>query len=322
MKTNIILLIAVVAGLAFTQTSCNKFDYSEPDTSHDVYTQDQVATGCNTTLAHIKGSYKTLLSAQNGFLQVEDDMIFDGYVCANDITGNLYQSIYVRKIEPDDDGNMVDNCIVIGINDNSLWTTYPVGTHVKVNLKNLYLGTYSYVPKVGMPYITSAGNTRLGGMAKFLAPKNIEVIGFNDKAPETVPIDIDDTWLSQNKTDPTFMYKWTPTLVRIRNVQLTGNYVTIEGKGQRRPVYAVYDDKDAGNGVNDSIWINNKPFCLRQSVLSSFSSDTIPQKNVDVIAVLSRYSDWQFSLRSNKDRSAAGADDGDVQYSDGTIDHK
>ena len=301
MKKNIIYTLSVVAGLLFIMLSCNKFDYSEPDTSHDVYTQDKEATGCTTTLAQLKQNYRTLLSGQNGFLKVEDDIIFDGYVCANDITGNLYQSIYVRKIEKDENDNLVDNTIVIGVNDNSLWTTYPVGTHVKVNLKDLYLGTYSYVPKVGMPYITSAGNTRLGGMAKFLAPKNIEVVGFNDKAPETVPIDIDASWLAQNKQDPNFMYQWTPTLVRVKNAEITGNYVN----GARRTVFAVYDDKDAGNGVNDSIWIDQKPYCLRQSVLSSFSSETIPVGKVDVVAVLSRYSDWQFSLRDIKDITPA-----------------
>ena len=307
MKKNILYTIAVAAGLTFALTSCNKFDYSEPDTNHDVYTYDVEATGCTTTLAQLKADRKTLLSGQNGFIKIEEDIIFDGYVCANDITGNLYQSIYVRKIDADG-----DNCIVVGVNDNSLWCTYPVGTHVKVNLKDLYLGTYSYVPKIGMPYITSAGNTRLGGMAKFMTDKNVEVIGFDDKVPETVPIDIDAAWLAQNKTNPDFMYQWTPTLVRVKNARITGNYVTIEGKGQRRSVYAVYDDKDAGNGVNDSIWIDGKPYCLRQSVLSSFSSDTIPQREVDVIAVLSRYSDWQFSLRSN--------DWEDVQYSDGIKD--
>ena len=139
-------------------------------------------------------------------------------------------------------------------------------------------------------------------MAKFLAPKNIEVIGFNDKAPETVPIDIDASWLAQNKQDPNFMYQWTPTLVRVKNAEITGNYVN----GARRTVFAVYDDKDAGNGVNDSIWIDQKPYCLRQSVLSSFSSETIPVGKVDVVVVLSRYSDWQFSLRDIKDITPAG----------------
>jgi hypothetical protein len=314
MKRNHIIIATVALGLSFSLASCNKFDYSEPDTSHDVYTQDQEATGCTTTLAQLKQDYRNLLSAQNNFKKIDEDVTFDGYVCANDITGNLYQSIYVRKI--DADGN--DNTIVVGVNDNSLWTTYPVGTHVKVKLNGLYLGTYSYVPKVGMPYITSAGNTRLGGMAKFMTDSYIEVIGFNDKAPETKPIDIDAAWLAQGKQNPSFMYQWAPTLVRLRHVRITGNYVS----GARRKVYAVYDDKDAGNGVNDSIWIGNTPYCLRQSVLSSFSSDTIPNGYVDVVAVLSRYNDWQFSLRSNKDRSVEGADDGDVQYSDGHIDHK
>ena len=292
MKKHIIYLLAVVAGLAYSTTSCNKFDYSTPDTEHDIYTQDVEATGCTTTLAELKQKYRSTLSAQNGFIKIDEDIIFDGYVCANDITGNLYQSIYVRKI--DDQG---DNTIVVGVNDNSLWTSYPVGTHIKINLNGLYLGTYSYVPKIGMPYITSSGNTRLGGMAKFLTEENIEIIGFNANAPETVPIDIDATWLAQNQTDPTFMYKWAPTLVRVKHAEITGNFVN----GERRTVYAVYDDKDAGNGVNDSIWIGRKSYCLRQSVLATYSSELIPIGYVDVVAILSRYTDWQFSLRDNKD---------------------
>ena len=230
MKKHIIYLLAVVAGLAYSTTSCNKFDYSTPDTEHDIYTQDVEATGCTTTLAELKQKYRSTLSAQNGFIKIDEDIIFDGYVCANDITGNLYQSIYVRKI--DDQG---DNTIVVGVNDNSLWTSYPVGTHIKINLNGLYLGTYSYVPKIGMPYITSSGNTRLGGMAKFLTEENIEIIGFNANAPETVPIDIDATWLAQNQTDPTFMYKWAPTLVRVKHAEITGNFdaaVSSERQGQ------------------------------------------------------------------------------------------
>lgn len=314
-RNSIIITAALLAGLTLGIASCNKFDYSEPDTSHDVYTQDHEATGCTTTLAQLKQDFKNVLSSQNSFTKIEEDITFDGYVCANDITGNLYQSIYVRKIDP---VNKQDNTIVIGINDNSLWTAYPVGTHVKIHLNGLYIGTYSYVPKVGMPYITSAGNTRLGGMAKFMTDEHIEIIGFNDKAPETVPIDIDAAWLAQGKGNSEFMYRWAPALVRVRQARILGNLVN----GEYRKVYAVYDDKDAGNGVNNTIRIGGVDYDLRQSVLSSFSSDTIPTSAVDVVAVLSRYTDWQFSLRSNKDRSSLGADDGDVQYSDGHIDHQ
>ena len=289
--------MAVVVGLFVGMASCNEFDYSEPDTSHDVYTQDHEATGCTTTLSQLKNRYHSLLTSQNSFIKIEDDIIFDGYVCANDITGNLYQSIYVRKIETNEQGAMADNCIVIGINDNSLWTAYPVGTHIKVNLKDLYLGTYSYVPRIGMPYITSSGNTRLGGMAKFFTEKNIEIIGFDDKAPETVPIEMDEAMLAQGRQDPDLMYRMTPSLVSVKRAEITGNYVS----GERRKVFAVYDDRDAGNGVNDSIWIGRNRYCLRQSVLATYSSDLIPVGYVDVIAVLSRYTDWQFALRDNKD---------------------
>ena len=153
-------------------TSC-QFDYSDPDESHDVYMSDVEATGTTTTIGELKSKYKNIINDdvnRHRWTYIEEDEIFDGYVCANDISGNLYQAIYVRK------GN---DAIVIGINDNSLWTTYPVGTHVTVNLKGLYIGSYGNLAKIGAPYTTSGSNKRLGGMAKFKALSSITVIGFN-----------------------------------------------------------------------------------------------------------------------------------------------
>lgn len=289
MKRNHIIIATVALGLSFSLASCNKFDYSEPDTSHDVYTQDQEATGCTTTLAQLKQDYRNILSAQNSFTKIDEDVTFDGYVCANDITGNIYQSIYVRS---------GDDAISIGINDNSLWTTYPVGTHVKVNLNGLYIGSYGNLAKIGAPYTTTGGNKRLGGMTKFKAPTNIEVIGFNKDAYEVQPVLVDNDWLAQKASNTNQMHKWSPMLVCVENAEIKGY--------NNRKVYAVYDDRDAGNGVNNTIILDGKNYTLRQSALSSFSSEPIPQGKVNVTAVLTRYGDtWQFTLRSADDVTPA-----------------
>ena len=286
MKKNIFYVLSVVAGLTFTLTSCNKFDYSEPDMLHDVYNSDTEATGTTTTLAQVKEDYRVFVTEnQHRWQKVEEDVIFDGYVCANDISGNLYQAIYVRK---------GDDAIVVGINDNSLWTTYPVGTHVVINLKDLYVGSYGYMMKVGMPYTTSGGNARLGGMPKFKAKDAVKVIGQDETAPETVPVEVNSQWLEAKKKDTNEMHQWSPMLVSVKNATIKGY--------NGRAVYAVYEDRDAGNGVNDVITVDGKNYTLRQSALASFSADTIPTGPVDVIAVLTRYgNDWQFSLREAKD---------------------
>ena len=279
-----------ICGLALTLAllpSCNKFDYDTPDVVHDIYSSDQEATGCTTTLGALKEQFKSVIadeSNRNRWIEVTEDMIFDGYVCANDISGNLYQSIYVRK---------GDDCISIGINDNSLWCTYPVGTHVKVNLKGLYIGSYGNLAKIGTPYTTSGGNKRLGGMPKFRATKSIEIIGFDETAYEVTPIDIDRAWLEKNNTNDQ-MHKWCPMLVRVQDAEIHGF--------NKRKVYAVYDDRDAGNGVNDTIYVGGKKFILRQSALADFSSKNIPTGLLDVTAVLTRYSNtWQFTLREERD---------------------
>ena len=267
--------------------SCNKFDYDTPDVNHDIYSSDSEAEGCTTTLGELKSTYKGVMadeSNRNRWTYIEDDVIFDGYVCANDISGNLYQSIYVRK------GN---DCIAVGINDNSLWCTYPVGTHVKINLKGLYIGSYGNLAKIGTPYTTSGGNKRLGGMPKFKAKSNIEIIGFDNTVYEVQPIEINKSWLDNNNSNDN-MHKWCPMLVHVTNAEIHGF--------NKRKVYAVYDDRDAGNGVNDTIYINGTKYILRQSALSDFSSDTIPTGKVDVTAILTRYSTtWQLTLRERGD---------------------
>jgi len=89
-----------------------------------------------------------------------------------------------------------------------------------------------------------------------------------------------------------------PTLVRVENAEIKGY--------NNRKVYAVYDDRDAGNGVNNTIILDGKHYTLRQSALSSFSSEPIPQGKVNVTAVLTRYGDtWQFTLRSADDVTPA-----------------
>ena len=290
MKKYNIYITAFIASICFGLTSCGEFNYSEPHEDRTVYQSDREATEVNTTIADVKEMYKNEI-ANSTYALVEDDLIFDGYVMANDISGNLYQGIFVRK------GN---DAIQVGINDNSLWAKYPVGTHVVVHLKGLYVGGYGRMAKVGMPYITSSNDatavdarSSLGGMLKQVAKTNVVVIGYSEEVDEVKPVLIDDNFLKNESKE-----QWAPMFVKIHNATMKGIMVS----GEYRKVFAVYDDRDNGNGVNDQITIGSQTITMRQSALANFSSDTIPEGQHDVVGVLTRYNnDWQFQLRSRED---------------------
>ena len=282
MKKNI--YIAIFAGLTLSFASCNKFDYEDPTFNKSVYESDREATEANISIKEIKAKYKTAITNNSTSNKITTDEIFDGYVVANDISGNLYQTLVVCKDK---------SAINVAINDYSLWHTYPVGTHVTVNLNGLYVGGYGTMPKIGTPYYTSSGNLRLGAMLKSIGATNVKVIGFNTAAADVNPLVIDESWLKSANKD-----EWAPMLVRINNAEIRGLVVD----GYRRPMFANSADEDAGYGVNDTLMVGNTPVILRTSTSSTIAYETIPREKVDVIALLTRYNkEWQLQLRDISD---------------------
>jgi len=276
----ILVILALVALMG-----CNTFDDSVPTFDRSVYEQDTVTPITNTTIKEIKETYASAISSSS-YTLVKKDLIFDAYVVGNDISGNLYQTLVLRKD---------DSAITIGIYKSGLYTNFPVGTHVTVNLKGMYVGGYGQMAKIGMPYKNSNGNIRMSGITEALAESNIEIIGFNDKVDECQAVEINDIWLKKADKD-----EWAPMLIYMKDVELRGLVVD----GERRLIFAKYDDSNAasGNGVNDTIISGKNKYIMRTSTLCDFASDTIPTGKVDIYGILTRYtSSWQIQLRSLDD---------------------
>lgn len=274
------LLICVMAAMALSYAciSCEEFTEDDPTFDYSAYAQE-----VNYTIEEIKADYATTI-ANSSFKKVEEDKVFEGYVVANDISGNLYQTLVVRN---------GDAAIVVSVNTNSLFATYPVGTHVQVNLNGLYVGGYGAMAKIGQPYYTSSGNLRLGGMLTQMAETNITIVGFNEGADEVEPYLIDESFLKTADKDD-----WAPMLVKIEDVYIRGLVVN----GERRLVYATADDADSGNGVNDTIIVGSTKLIMRASTYADFAYDTIPTGKVDIYGVLTRYSStWQLQFRDIND---------------------
>lgn len=278
MNKHTVLRTMLAVATVWVFAACEEFTEDDPTFDYSAYEQE-----VNYTIEEIKEDYATTIS-NSSFKLVSEDKVFEGYVVANDISGNLYQTLVVRN---------GDQAIVVSVNTNSLYATYPVGTHVRVNLNGLYVGGYGAMAKIGQPYYTSSGNLRLGGMLTQMASSNISIVGFNAGADEVEPYLIDESFLKTADKD-----EWAPMLVKIEDVYIRGLVVS----GSRRLVYAMADDADSGNGVNDTILVGSTKLIMRASVYADFAYDTIPTGLVDVYGVLTRYSStWQLQFRDIND---------------------
>lgn len=278
------LLIYILPLALLSLAACDTFDDETPSFDRSVYKQDTVDVTklTNTSIAEVKSKYATYIS-NSSYTLVKEDLVFDAYVIGNDTSGNLYQTLVLRK---GDDG------INIGINKTSLWVNFPVGTHVTVNLNGMYVGGYGKMAKIGIPYSNSNGNIRLGNITEAQLNSNIKIIGYNAKADELKPVEVkSSSWLKNQDKD-----KLAPTLIYMENVVIKGY--------SNRAIFAKYTDSDAssGNGVNDILYFDGDQYTLRTSTLCDFASDTIPTDTVNIYGILTRYSNnWQIQLRSIND---------------------
>ena len=279
-----------------TFTACMD-DVPEPPVSDDNGITCQESVGdVNTTIAQLKTRFKNTITARNSFEEVEEDLIFEGTVVANDLSGNLYQTLVLRDIR--DDGS--DQCIELGIKHTHLSSFFPVGQTVRVNLKGLWIGNYSYVPKIGQPYFTSAGNKRLGPMLMQLCRTQVQLVdGPSAQIKKTLvtPLVKDEAWLATTSNQ------------NINNAPLL---VTLEGyfpeaDGQRIFTPNVSEEEDpvegydAGYAKDRSFKVGNTEITVRTSTRNEISYTVIPTGQCRLTGVLTYYSGWQLQLRELND---------------------
>ncbi len=298
--------ICLLSGL----TACMD-SHDEPNTDRLVIT----ATGlpeANATILSVKERYASSISTSNTFEQVHDDVIFEGIVVGNDVSGNLYQTLVLRHIGSQP-GATDDQCIQVGIKHTILYPYFPLGQRVRINLKGLYIGNYSRVPKVGEPYYTSSGNLRLGPILMPHVAQNIELVGKPDlNAPELTPRDLTtasgESWLraSANRT-----YLNTPLLATVRGtIQEVQGAAAQEAEtgalsGELEPLPKIFAPEalyDAGYAVNRNLTTTGgNTVTLRTSTQNDLSFLPIPSDARTYTGVLSYYSSWQMTLRSADD---------------------
>lgn len=292
----------------------------------DVFSPTSVGT-VNTTIAEVKERYCASSSgadfirgSSNWSTKVTEDLVFEGVVVANDVSGNLYQNVMLRSIERDGE----DQCIILRIKNTCLYPYFPLGQKVRVNLKDLYVGVYSLVPEIGQPYFSSYGNLNLGPMLFELLKTHVQLIGKpNAGAPELVAKVLDEAWL---KASANRNYKNTPMLAAVsgtidemseanRGIALQnteadekdgvyGKYEPLVLIGGRYFKYFAPDElHDMGYGVDRTIVMEGgKKVTLRTSVENEIAFSLMPEDSRRYTGVLTYYgSDWQLQLRDLND---------------------
>lgn len=242
-----------------------------------------------TTIADVRKAYSSDI-ANNTYQQINTDEVFDGIVVANDVSGNIYQFIYLQGLKADGSINTDEGGIAVGIKGmGCLYTLFPVGQQVRVNLKNLYVGGYGASPRVGVPYINTNGALKLGPMPLPYLSTNIELVG--EPHPEKVTAR---KVTGADLNNPDNLTKLTPMLVVMENAEISDAgwpYAHWEVGGD---VYSEYHDITIdGTKVRQLLYT---------STSATFAGDTIKAGKKTIYGLLGRYSTSpQLSLRSLDD---------------------
>lgn len=330
MKFKFLSILAVAALGLFTATSCMD-DHDEPNVDGFLVTSRTDIGEVNASILDVKERYCVDASkadysrnSSNFYTKVTDDVIFEGVVCANDISGNLYQTLLLRNIDSSKPASdpAHDQSIILAVKSTALYPYFRLGQRVKVNLKGLYAGIYSKTPRVGMPTKSSAGNINLGPMLFELLSKNVQLVGTPDaNAPELTPLDKTDAegkaWLraSANKT-----YLNTPILATVRGdikeasaenrdvlekgtaSDVLNKVETVSANGKK--IFGPYELHDDGYGVTRSIQLGNgSTVDVRTSTKNRVSFVELPETTRSFTGILSYYSNWQIQFRDTDDIS-------------------
>lgn len=275
----------IMSGMLVFASCMNKWDTEE--VSNDLYSNPNIGEP-TTTISKIRSTYKSAIS-NSTYEMVNSDMVIEGIVVANDISGNIYQYIYIQGLNADGSIDKNNGGIGVGIKGlGCLYSIYPVGQKIRINLKGLYVGGYGKSPRIGMPYINTNGSMRLGPMTLQMMQNHIQKVGTPDPAAaEARQISASD--LNANNIE-----QLTPMLVVMKNSTISDAgwpYAHWEVGGD---TYSEYHDINI-NGTNVKQ-------LLYTSTSATFAGDTIQSGVKTIYGLLNRYSSsYQLSLRSLDD---------------------
>ena len=297
----------------FATTACMD-DFDEPQAGNSFTAK---VGEVNSTIKALKDKYCANSAsadfARNGsnfFSKVKEDLVIDGVIVANDVSGNLYQTLMIRNLNGGE-----DQCLIVAIKSTCLYPYFMLGQRVKIDVKGLYAGCYSKVPRISQPYKTSKGNLNLGAIIFEEALKHIEIVGAPDpKAPELVPVVVEESWL---KSKGNQVYSNVPMLATVK-----GKIEEVQGDSKKQaetgaltgdvePLPKMFGPDalhDAGFGIDRNLTtVGNNRMVVRTSANNRVGFMLIPETDCTFTGILTYYSGWQLQMRDESDCPEAKA---------------
>lgn len=278
-----------LAFLALTLGSCMGDGYADPDLTEKVpaapYGNNSLREKNVISIADLKTQFATVINSDNGYKQIEKDMMIKAVVTGNDVSGNIYNQVSVQD---------ASGAIIIAINGSGLSGYLPVGQEILVNLKGLYIGSYKKLPQIGgVNTKLSDGSLGMGKIERAIWNEHFKILNPGEADASTVvPEEFDLTKL----TDEPYMNANVGKLMTLKKVKFaSANGTNVWAPGDTNTSLELID-AETGKRINK----NN--LVVRNSGYSKFANEVVPQGVFDITGIFTRYNNtWQIVLRSTDD---------------------
>lgn len=258
MKKYVIILFLLISTGFLIMQSCVKKEFETPQ---------KVVPSSNLTINATIMDLKNYLPAGDLIKKIDTNFIIEGYVSANDESGNLYKTMYIQDSTTG---------IEIKLNASYLNTIYKIGQKIKIKCQGLYIGTYGGVKQLGYLYAGSVGR-----IPEVYIKDHIFADGYPDKSKIKA-----DTIYRFDSIKPYHIGK----LICFKNVYF---------EDFRKP-FVQEPETDTDRPIVDSL--NNNTVIVRTSSYASFAKNLIPKGVGTITGVLSEYSGTkQLYIRDLKD---------------------
>lgn len=253
------IIIALTCSVFFAQSCVKDDDYSIPPVDCTGLTKTMDLAGL---IAKVDASTVT-----NNLVYFTEDAVIEGYVISSDQSGNFYKTFSLQN-HP---SNPTTKGIQVEIDQSSLYTAYPMGSLVQIQLKGLVAGYDRGVLKIGSTYSTATSDeVRVGRMVSLLAKTNVK------KTCEPIQTIVPRIY---TKISDALKPENVNTLVTIQNVQFENP--TADG---------TYGDVVGETTVNRKlIDKKGKTVDLRNSGYATWAGTPLPTNSGEITVVVSYY---------------------------------
>ena len=278
-----------LAFLALTLGSCMGDGYADPDLTEKVpaspWGNNSLREKNVISIADLKTQFATIINSDNGYKQIEKDMMIKAVVTGNDVSGNIYNQVSVQD---------ASGAIIIAINGSGLSGYLPVGQEILVNLKGLYIGSYKKLPQIGgVNTKLSDGSLGMGKIERAIWNEHFKILNPGEADANTVvPEEFDLTKL----TDAAYMNANVGKLMTLKKVKFASANGTNVWAPDDTNTSLELIDAETGKRISSSNLV------VRNSGYSKFANEVIPKGVFDITGIFTRYNNtWQIVLRNTDD---------------------